>query len=105
MKNLPSDFIYILITLNGCTAINGAENFKKHLFKVCPAIESELKIWFESDEKEFKKLNELLDNKFHAFVVVIPRGWYETKSWKKPFEIGFERNLDDKHQNKGQKDE
>ena len=52
MKNLPNDFIYILITLGGCVAINGAENFKKHLFEVCPAIESELKIWFESDEKE-----------------------------------------------------
>lgn len=64
MKNLPNDFIYILITLGGCVAINGAENFKKHLFEVCPAIESELKIWFESDEKELRKLNELLDDKF-----------------------------------------
>lgn len=94
MKYLPNNFIYILVTLNGCTAIKGAENLKNHLLDVCPCIKDELEFLFESDEKEFDDLNSLLRSAFKTiFIVACPQKIYQERWRQAPYEIGFNQNL------------
>lgn len=91
MKDFIDDYVYILITYDGCVAICGGENFKKHMLEVTPCFENELKEIFESDEKTLDDLNSLMA-KMQAHIVCCPRDIYEN-GWRKPYEIGFNQIL------------